>query len=85
MNKKKEVSKRKIEGVGPGCPRCQALEANVKEAVKELGIDAEVEKVTDVAKITAYGIMSTPGVVVDGKVKGFGKLFSVEEIKEMLG
>ncbi len=75
----------KIEVLGPGCPRCQALEANVKEAVKELGIDAEVEKVTDVAKITAYGIMSTPGIAVDGKVKGFGKLFSVEEIKEMLG
>ncbi|HFC46573.1 MAG TPA: thioredoxin family protein [Dissulfuribacter thermophilus] len=74
----------KIEVLGPGCPRCQALEANVKEAVKELGIDAEVEKVTDVAKITAYGIMSTPGIAVDGKVKGFGKLFSVEEIKEML-
>ena len=75
----------KIEVLGPGCPRCEILEANVKEAVKELGIDAEVEKVTDVAKITAYGIMSTPGLVVDGKVKGFGKLFSVEEIKEMLG
>ena len=74
----------KIEVLGPGCPRCQALEANVKEAVKELGIDAEVEKVTDVTKITAYGIMSTPGIAVDGKVKGFGKLFSVEEIKEML-
>ncbi len=75
----------KIEVLGPGCPRCEILEANVKEAVKELGIDAEVEKVTDVAKITAYGIMSTPGIAVDGKVKGFGKLFSVEEIKEMLG
>ncbi len=74
----------KIEILGPGCPRCQALEANAKEAVKELGLEAEVEKVTEMGKIMAYGVMSTPGIVVDGKVKGSGKLFSVEEIKEML-
>ncbi len=74
----------KIEILGPGCPRCQALEANVKEAVAELGIDAEIEKVTETAKIMGYGVVSTPGVVVDGKVKGFGRLFSKEEIKEML-
>ena len=74
----------KIEVLGPGCPRCQALEANVRQAVQELGIEAEVEKVTDMMKITAYGVMSTPGLVVDGKLKGYGKLFSVEEIKEML-
>ncbi len=74
----------KIEILGPGCPRCQALEANVKEAVAELGIDAEIEKVTETAKIMGYGVVSTPGVVVDGQVKGFGKLFSKDEIKEML-
>ncbi len=74
----------KIEILGPGCPRCQALEANAKEAVRELGLEAEVEKVTEMGKIMAYGVMSTPGIVVDGKVKGSGKLFSVEEIKEML-
>ncbi len=74
----------KIESLGPGCPRCQALEAKVKEAVAELGIDAEIEKVTEMAKIMGYGVVSTPGVVVDGQVKGFGKLFSKDEIKEML-
>ncbi len=74
----------KIEILGPGCPRCQALEANAKEAVKELGLEAEVEKVTEMGRIMAYGVMSTPGIVVDGKVKGSGKLFSVEEIKKML-
>lgn len=74
----------KIEVLGPGCPRCKALEANVKEAVSSLGLDAHVEKVTDIGKITAYGVMSTPAVVVDGEVKGYGKLFSVDEIKDML-
>ena len=74
----------KIEVLGPGCPRCQALEANVKEALKELGIDAEVVKVTDMGRIMSYGVISTPGIVVDGQVKGFGRLFSVDEVKEML-
>ncbi len=74
----------KIEILGPGCPRCQSLEANAKQAAKELGIDAEVVKVTDMGKIVAYGVMSTPGIVVDGEVKGSGKLFTVEEIKQML-
>ncbi len=74
----------KIEILGPGCPRCQSLEANAKQAAKELGMDAEVVKVTEMGKIAAYGVMSTPGIVVDGEVKGSGKLFSVEEIKQML-
>ncbi len=74
----------KIEILGPGCPRCQSLEANAKQAVKELGIDAQVIKVTEMGKIMSYGVMSTPGIVVDGKVKGSGKLFSVDEIKQML-
>ena len=74
----------KIEILGPGCPRCKALEANAKEAAKELGIDAQVEKVTEMGKIAAYGVMSTPGIVVDAKVKGYRQLFSVEEIKDML-
>ena len=74
----------KIEILGPGCARCKALEANAKQAAEELGLDADVVKVTEMGKIAAYGVMSTPGVVVDGKVKGSGKLFSVDEIKKML-
>ncbi len=74
----------KIEILGPGCARCKALEANTKQAAEELGLDAEVIKVTEMGKIAAYGVMSTPGVVVDGKVRGSGKLFSVDEIKKML-
>ena len=74
----------KIEVLGPGCPRCQALEANVREAVKDMGLDAVVQKITDLGKIMEYGVISTPGIVVDGELKGSGRLFSVEEIKEML-
>ena len=74
----------RIEVLGPGCPRCQSLYANVQEAVKQLGLEAEVIKITDMAVIAGYGVMSTPAVAVDGLVKGSGKLFSVEEIKKML-
>ncbi|HEY80802.1 MAG TPA: thioredoxin family protein, partial [Caldilineae bacterium] len=54
----------KIEVLGPGCPRCQALEANVREAVKDMGLDAVVQKITDLGKIMEYGVISTPGIVV---------------------
>ncbi len=74
----------KIEILGPGCPRCENLVENAKKAAQELGVDAEVVKVTEMGKIMAYGVMSTPGVVIDGKVKGSGKLFSVEEIKRFI-
>ena len=74
----------KIEILGPGCPRCENLLENAKKAAQELGLDAEVVKVTEMGKIMAYGVMSTPGVVVDGQVKGSGKLFTVEEIKRFL-
>ncbi len=74
----------KIEVLGPGCPRCQALENNVRKAVEELGIQAEIEKVTEMPRIMGYGVMSTPGIVIDGQVKGFGKLFSKEEVVEMI-
>jgi len=74
----------KIEILGPGCPRCVNLEANVKQAVADLDIDATIEKITDMSQIMSYGVMSTPGILIDGKVVGFGKLFSVDEIKDML-
>ena len=74
----------KIEVLGPGCPRCQSLEANVKEALSQLGMEAEVEKVTDMGQIAARGVMSTPGVVIDGEVVSAGKLLSVDEVKAIL-
>lgn len=70
-----------IKVLGPGCPRCQATEKLVKEAVAEAGVDAEVEKVTDLLKIAQHGILGTPAVVVDGKVRIAGKVPEKEEIK----
>lgn len=74
----------KIEVVGPGCARCVTTEKNVREALKQLGINAEVVKVTNVAEFAKKGIMFTPGVIVDGQVKVSGKIPTVEEIKEIL-
>lgn len=74
----------KIEVVGPGCPRCQKTAENVKTALKELGIEAEVEKVTDVKTMAQKGVMMTPAVIVDGAVKCQGKVPSVQEIKPLL-
>jgi len=73
-----------IKVLGPGCVKCRMLEKNTEEALKELGIDAEVEHVTDFKEITNYGVFATPGLVVNGKVKLAGKLASKEEIKKLL-
>jgi small redox-active disulfide protein 2 len=70
-----------IKVLGPGCPRCKQTEQNVKDAVAETGIDATVEKVTDVMEIAGYGIFVTPSVVIDGQVKCVGKIPSKAEIK----
>ena len=74
----------KIEILGSGCANCKALEKNVKTAVKELAIDADVEKVESMEQIVAYGMMSTPALVVDGKVKSTGKVLSVEQVKKLI-
>ena len=74
----------KIEILGMGCPRCKQLYANVQEALKLSGKEAEVVKVEDMDKITEYAVMITPALVIDGIVKTAGKVSSVEEIKELL-
>jgi len=74
----------KIEILGTGCPKCKKLEANVKEALKIMREKAKVVKVTAIDKIIEYGVMSTPALIIDGKVKSYGKISTVEEIKEML-
>ena len=74
----------KIEILGMGCPRCEMLYENVRTAVKEAGIEAEVVKVEDMDKITGYGIMMTPALAIDGEVKTSGKVTSSEEIKKWL-
>jgi len=73
-----------IKVLGSGCYNCKKLEANVREAVKQLGIEATIEKVQDFKDIMAYGVMRTPALVVDEKVKVMGRVPSVEEIKKYL-
>ena len=74
----------KVQILGTGCPRCRKLEANARKAIDELGIDAEIEKVQDIKEITKFGVMMTPGLVIDGKVKCSGEIASVEKIKKWL-
>ncbi|MGA7874822.1 MAG: thioredoxin family protein [Desulfoferrobacter sp.] len=70
-----------IKVLGPGCPKCQQTENVVKEAVSESGVNANIEKVTDILKIAEFGVFGTPAVAVDGEVKSVGKIPSKEEVK----
>jgi small redox-active disulfide protein 2 len=74
----------KIEILGVGCPKCKLLTTNAEAAVKELNIQAEIAKVTDINKITDYGVMMTPALAVDGTVVSAGKVLSKDEIKKIL-
>lgn len=74
----------KIETLGTGCTKCKALEENAKKAAAKAGIFAQVEKVEDVMKIMEYGVMSTPGLVINGEVKSSGKLLNDSEILEII-
>ena len=73
-----------IKVLGTGCDKCKKLEANVREAVKNMSLDATVEKVEDFKAIMAYGVMQTPALVVDEQVKSIGRVLNVEEVKEYL-
>jgi small redox-active disulfide protein 2 len=73
-----------IKILGTGCAKCKKLENNAKEAVKLSGKDAEVEKVTEMDDIIDYGVMMTPGLVIDEKVVSTGKVLSIEKIREMI-
>jgi small redox-active disulfide protein 2 len=75
---------KKIQILGTGCPKCKQLAACAEQAAKELGIAYEIEKVTQINEIMKFGVMVTPALVVDGKVKVSGKVPSMEEIKKML-
>ena len=72
----------KIEILGTGCPKCETVAKNAQAAVAELGIQAEVIKVTDITEIAARGVMLTPALVIDGDIKAVGKIPTVDEIKE---
>lgn len=73
-----------VEVLGPGCGNCKKLAANAEAAAKELGIECQVEKITDMNVIVGYRVMRTPGLAIDGVLKSAGKVLSVEEIKKIL-
>ena len=75
---------KKIQILGAGCPKCKKLAENAETAAKELGIEYQVEKVTDIDKIMDFGVMITPALAVDGDVKSVGKVLSADEIKKTL-
>lgn len=75
---------KKLEVYGPGCPRCEKLAALTREAAEMAGIEYKLEKVTDINRITAAGIIMTPALAVDGKIKIVGKVPDVEEIKKLI-
>ncbi|PIP20119.1 MAG: thioredoxin family protein [Candidatus Omnitrophica bacterium CG23_combo_of_CG06-09_8_20_14_all_40_11] len=74
----------KIEILGMGCPKCKKLYENAQSAVKELNVQAEIVKVEDIQKITDYGIMSTPAIVIDGEVRSAGRIPTPDEIKKWI-
>lgn len=75
---------KKLQILGPGCPKCKKLAENAETAAKELGIEYTLEKVTDINDIMKFGVMMTPALAVDGQVKVVGKVPSPDEIKKML-
>ena len=73
-----------IKVLGTGCPKCKTLEQATRNAVSELGIDANISKVEDIVNIMNYGVMRTPALVIDEKVVFSGKVPSVSELKEII-
>lgn len=84
MKNERSNKVKKIQILGTGCPKCKKLAESTEQAAKELGIEYELEKVTKIADIMKFGVMITPALVVDGKVKVAGKVPTIEELKEMI-
>jgi small redox-active disulfide protein 2 len=74
----------KVQILGTGCPKCKQLEANARAAIDALGIEADVEKVTEIDDIMEMGVMVTPALAVDGEVKSAGKLLTKEQVADIL-
>ncbi len=75
---------KKLQVLGTGCPKCKKLFLTVQQAIDESGTDAEAIKVDDIAEIMEFGVMMTPALAVDGKVKVVGRVPRIDEIKELL-
>lgn len=73
-----------VKVLGSGCAKCTALEAAAREALAELGMDTAIDHVTDFAQIAAYGVMTTPALVVNGKVVSYGKVLKKDEVKAII-
>lgn len=73
-----------VKILGSGCKKCNELEANTKEALKQLGMDTTIDHVTDFVQIASYGVMTTPALVVNGKVVSFGKVLKTDEVVKIL-
>jgi len=73
-----------IQILGGGCPNCKQLENNARKAIEQLGIEAEIVKVTDGDKIMEMGVMMTPALAVDGEVRSTGRVLSADEVRELL-
>ena len=73
-----------VQILGTGCAKCDKLKQNAEEAIKLSGSDATVEKITDIMKITSFGVMMTPALAIDGEVKAVGKVLSPEDIQKLL-
>jgi len=75
---------KKLQVLGTGCAKCTRLAEQTEAAARELGMEFELEKVTDIEKILSFGVMMTPALLVDGNIKIAGKVPSINELKEML-
>lgn len=74
----------KLQILGTGCPKCTKLAENAKIAIEAIGLDCDIEKVTDINEIMSFGVMLTPALAVDGQVKVVGKVPSPDEIQQLL-
>lgn len=73
-----------IQVLGTGCAKCEKLKHNAEEAIQQAGVEATVEKVTDIIEITGFGVMMTPALAIDGEVKAVGKVLSSDDIQKFL-
>ena len=84
QNAESKKQEKGIKILGSGCAKCMELEKATKAAISELQLNYEIEHITDFAEIASYGVMSTPALVLDGEVISYGKVLTVEEVKELL-
>jgi small redox-active disulfide protein 2 len=74
----------RIQILGTGCPKCRLLEEHARQAVKELGVSAEIEKVTEIDEIMRFGVMMTPALAINGNVKAVGRVLTKDQIAEFI-